>query len=484
MTNRTTDLELEHRRAIRARGRRARLVRAAALGVCLLGAWPGGAVRAADAVPGERWCGVPDGDGPAREIGRIEFAGNDVTRAAVLRRELAPRIGRTCSLDDVVDGVQSLMDLDLFRSVRAELVLARDAAVPPGGRAAGGRDGRPGVLVLRYVVREKFFFLAIPRLSRTSEGELRTGVQLRWDNFGGRLHELRITAERRREDDGRGRSGHVRSLDYRVPRFLGSRWGANVELAFEDRAVGFSREGRAFGEGRREAYRLGVGVARWLGSGDGVRGWRLHAGLGLEERTLALASGDTGPYTDGFDASVVVGVAKHALHRERYRRRGHELEASVRVAGAWTGSDFAYHRLDARWARYLPLEGGIRNLNVQLRLGLSDGAPFGEETYDIGGGETLRGVAPGRDVGDLLALVNVEYLDAFFTRPAWRRVLFLDVGNVHASGRFRPLAQNARLGAGLRYKLEALTRTDLRLDVAWDPDDGRVVTYVATDLTF
>ena len=452
-------------------------VRAGLLVVCLVGGAFVGTAFGADAVPGERWCGVPDGDGPARAIERIAFVGNDVTRRAVLLRELSQREGATCSLDDVVDGIQALMDLGLFRSVRAELALERAAD-------ERGADGRPGTLVLRYVVREKFFFLAVPRVSRTSDGELRTGFQLRWDNFTGRLHELRITAERRREDDGRGRSGHVRSLDYRVPRFLGSAWGADVELAAEDRAVGLARETRTFGEARRESYRVGLGVARWLGTSDGVRGWRLHAGLGVEDRTLASVAGETGPFTGGMDTSLVVGIARHALHRERYRRRGHAFETSLRVAGDWTGSDFAYHRLDARWARYLPLDGGFRNLNVQLRLGISDGAPFGEETYAIGGGETLRGVAPGRDVGDLLALLSVEYLDAFFTRPAWRRVLFVDAGNVHARNRFRPFAQNVRVGVGLRYKLEALTRTDLRLDVAWDPDDARAVTYVATSLTF
>jgi len=434
-----------------------------------------GPVAAADAVPGELWCGVPDGDGAARDIVRIAFVGNDVTRAAVLERELVQRIGTPCALDDVIDGIQSLTDLGLFRSVRAELALAA-ASVPANGARAG--------LVLRYIVREKLFFLAVPRISRTSGGELRTGLQLRWDNFAGRLHELRITSERRREDDGRGRAGDVHSIDYRVPRFLGSDWGADVELAVDDRSVGLARESTSFGEARRESYRVALGIARWLGTSDGVRGWRAQVGGAFEERELALSSGTRGPFLDGRDASVVFGVARHALHHERYRRVGHELKASFRLANAWLGSDFSYHRFDVRYAHYLPLSGGIRNLNVQARLGVSDGAPFGTEAYSIGGGELLRGVAPGRDVGDVLTLVNVELLDAFFTRPQWRRVAFIDIGNVHPKERVRPLAQNVRIGIGLRYKLEALTRTDLRVDVAWDTDRGRAATYLATSVTF
>jgi len=459
----------------------------------------GGPLRAADAVPGERWCGVPDGDGIVRAVDRIEFAGNRVTRPEIMLREVPQQVGERCSLDAVIDGIQRLMNLDLFRSIRVELDLEQTVGRevgreverkvgrgtgPGAGSRAGTRDATDGTLVLRFIVREKFFFFALPRLSRTSDGELRTGLQLRWDNFTGRLHEVRITAERRQEDDGRGRSGFVRRLDYLVPRFLGSDWGASLSLAAEERQVGFGRESAVFGEGRREVHRLGLGVARWLGGSDGVQGWSAQVGLGIEARELTVDEGDSGPYEGGFDASVGVGLGYREVHRESYRRRGQELELGITAAGKWSGSDFAYHRFDLRYTRYVPLRGGLRNLNVRAKFGVSDGAPFGEDTYSIGGGEQLRGIAPGRDVGDLLALVNVEYLQAFFTRPAWRWVVFGDIGNVHPKGRFRLLAQNARVGVGLRYKLRALSRTDLRLDLGWDADRGKVVTYVATSVTF
>ena len=114
----------------------------------------------------------------AREVGRIEFAGNRVTRPEVLARELTQRRGEICSLDDVIDGIQSLMDLGLFRSVRAELELERRPFAVGGGGSAGE------VLVLRYIVREKLFFLAIPRLSRTSDGEL-SFIRRLFGNIGG-----------------------------------------------------------------------------------------------------------------------------------------------------------------------------------------------------------------------------------------------------------------------------------------------------------
>lgn len=426
---------------------------------------------AADAIPGEQYCDVPDGDGLERNVDRIEFDGNNVTRPAIMERELAQRVGDPCSLDRVVDGVQALMDLDLFRSVRASLVLEPS----PFGNET---------LVLRYTVREKIFFLAIPRLSRTSDAELRTGLQLRWDNFGGRLHELKFTAERRQEDDGRGRDGYVNSLEYRVPRFLGSDYGLDLDLASERRQTGFSRESLSFGEGQRESRRFGLGVARWLESGGGIGGLRLVAGVAFESRELEVTRGSTGPHTGGFDSRVSIGLENRQVHRDEYRRHGHATRVRLQAAGAWSGSDFSYHRADLRVSRYLPFGSGFRNLNLQFRLGVSDRAPFGGDTYGIGGGEVMRGVAPGRDKGDMLVLLNVEYLSAFFTRPAWRWVFFVDIGNVYPIRRPALLEQNLRSGLGLRYKLRALTRTDLRLDLAWDPDADKLRTYVATSLTF
>lgn len=428
-------------------------------------------LQAADAVPGEQYCDVPDGEGRERPIGRIEFVGNRVTRPEIMRRELAHTVGDLCSLDQIFEGVQGLMDLDLFRSVRAELDLQN---MPFAGET----------LVLRYRVREKIFFLAIPRVSRTADAELRTGLQLRWDNFAGRLHELRVTAERRQEDDGRGRDGFVNSVDYSVPRFLGSNYGIDIEVAAERRQVGYGREDVSFGEGRRSSRRIGVGVARWLGATSGIGGLRVVAGATVEDRTLDVSAGDSGPFRGGFDASVSFGIENRQVHRDEFRRRGHESSLRVRAAGNWSGSDFSYHRADLRLGWFRPLANGIRNLNVQLRFGISDRAPFGEETYQIGGGENLRGVAPGRDSGDLMALANVEYLSAFFTRPAWRWVAFFDIGNVYPKRRPALLEQNIRAGLGLRYKLRALSRTDLRLDVAWDPDQDRLLSYVATSLTF
>ena len=414
--------------------------------------------HSADEIPGADECRQP--------IHSIRFSGNTVTRPEVMQRELGFDTGSICALDAVIDGIQSIMDLGLFRSVRAELQLEN------------------GQLDVRYVVLEKFYFLAIPRVSRTSDGELRGGLQLRWDNFTGRLHQLKITSEKRQEEDGRGRSGFVHSVEYEVPRFFGSDHGLAVELSSERRQTELSRDGQLFGESVRESTLLDVEFARWINQSTGVRGLRYFGGFRFHRRHHDIRQGEIGPFSGGTDVSLKLGFENRLLRVETYRRQGLVFGGAVHIASPATGSDFRYHRADAFIKYYHPLLGGLRNINVQARIGWSDGAPFGERTYAIGGGELLRGIEPANRSGDILTLLNGEYLSAFFAYPNWRWVVFADIGNTFLRDSVHLHQQAVRGGLGLRWKLQALTNTDLRIDVAWDAEQKKPQTYVSTRLTF
>jgi len=424
----------------------ASLIRLLSIGACMLASWcVAGVAVGADAIPGEQYCDT-------HPVSSISFAGNDVTRPQVMLRESVQTVGAPCSLDDIIDSVQNIMDLGLFRSVRAELQLLDEK------------------LDVRYIVVEKFFFLALPRFSRTSDGELRAGLQLRWDNFLGRLHELRLTSEKRQEDNGQGRSGFVHSVDYDVPRFFGSDYGLAVSAGAARRQVELSQDQVLYGEALRRSNSLDVRLARWINRNEGVQGLKYFGGARIANREFSMREGDTGPFTEGLDISVVIGAENRELHLETYRRRGLVYGAGVRVGMPAIGSDFRYHRADAYVRWYQPLANGLRNINVHARLGR--------------GADVLRGMPPGRHTGDVLTLVNVEYLSAFFAYPNWRRVLFADLGNVYLKDKVNPLDQFLRVGVGLRWKIAALTNTDLRLDAAWDADAQRFRSYVGTRLTF
>jgi len=449
--------------------------------------------HAADEVPNAELC--------SGDVAAIRFEGNRVTRAQVMARELPQRTGMPCVLDDVIDGLTRLEDLGLFRSVRVELhpLPSSDRARAMQLRVPSRHDGTaielqelpnvPGQLLeVRYVVREKFFFLGLPRVSRTSDGEVRAGVSLEWSNFLGRLHEMKLTSEWRQEDDGQGRGGFVHSLDYDVPRFLGSDNGVGVRLGIADRQVGFQADAGAeresVGEGQLASFRLGVTLASWLSERDGVQGLRLFYGAALEHRDYTLEQGVAGDTVGGTDLGWRVGLEHRAVHRDRYRRRGTRTGAAFSFANRQLGSDFDWHRVDGWLAWYHPVGSGLDNLNLSLSAGVSENAPFGDRFYAIGGGEILRGVQKGQREGDVRLLLNVEYLRASLLRPALRWVVFADAGNAWPIDAVEVDDVLVRGGIGARYKLEALSRRDLRIDLAWDPQEARVVPYLSTQLTF
>lgn len=423
---------------------------------CLCGT--SGSAQAADAIPGEQWCD--------RELHEIRFVGNKVTRAQVIERELVQKAGQACSLDDIIDGLQNIMDLGLFKTTRAELNLV---------------DGQ---LTLSYIVAEKIFFLPLPRLSRTSDGEVRMGGQLRWDNFLGRLHQLKLTSEKRQEDEGRGRAGFVHSIDYNVPRFFGSRYGMSIDATVERRNAELSRDGVVYGETLRKSRRASLRLTRWANDSLGISGLSYFGGAGFEMRDYEMRTGGKGPFSDGHNLALAAGFAVQRVHQEAYRRRGHYFGGSMAVADKVLGADFRYVRLDAEGRWYLPLTRPQTNLNIWARLSWSDSAPFGERSYQIGGGELLRGMQSGAHTGNILTLLNVEYLSGFFAYPEWRWLVFMDAGNVYLQDDVDLFRQHVRGGIGLRRKVEALTNADLRLDLAWDPDEGKVKPYLSTSLTF
>ncbi len=419
--------------------------------------WAGVAVSA-DAIPGEEYCD--------RTIDSIVFSGNKVTRRQVLLREIDQQINTPCSIDQIVDSTQGIMDLGLFKSVYAELALKDDG------------------LQLQFTVKEKLYFLLLPRVSRTSDAEIRGGAQLRFDNFQGRMHEMRITSERRKENDGEGPGGYVHRLGYNVPRFFGSDYGFGFDLGSDRRQINLAVDGTELGQAQSQTQTIRLQFSRWLNQSRGVQGRRYFFGVQFATRKLDMLSGRPGPYRGGDDLSLTVGLEDKQVHQDAFRRRGTVVGASLTAANLSAGSDFEYTRADAYAKAYIPLANGIRNLNVQARLGISDGAAFGENSYGIGGGEKLRGLQPGSRSGDLMALVNVEYLHALFDHPQFRMAVFTDIGDVYKNRSVNLSKMQVRSGVGIRLKLLNFSNTDVRVDVAWDSDRERLQTYVSSNLTF
>jgi len=414
---------------------------------------------AADRIDGEEFCTGPVAD--------VEFSGNDTTRNRVLLEQLRFAPGDECSLDALIDGIQSIMDLGLFRRVLVSI---------PSGQPK---------LVVSYQVVEKYYFFPLPRFSRTSDGELRLGGQLRWDNFRGLNHQIKLTSERREEDDGRGPGGQHHELEYRIPRFLGSDFGLSTEIEHRRQRKELVQDGVDYGFANGVDNTFKLQLSRWFNQGGVTRGTRFRFGIRLQRRSLDMIDGELGPFKDGFDAVFNVGLESRDVHDDLFRLRGRVAGINVQLAFDELGSDFDYNRIDVYYRRYKPLSGlNLRNLNYQLRIGISNEGPFGERHFSLGGGEKMRGMQTGYRTGDLMMLANIEYLAALPSNQALRGVLFADIGNVYRHNDFNPFKHRLGLGAGIRWKLLRFSNTDLRFDAAWDNRERKLRYYFSTDLTF
>jgi outer membrane protein assembly factor BamA len=110
---------------------------------------------------------------------------------------------------------------------------------------------------------------------------------------------------------------------------------------------------------------------------------------------------------------------------------------------------------------------------------------FGEPAFDLGGASGLRGYPRERVEGDAFVVANLEFITPISRLDALRGVVFADAGSVLGEPDETGLVTSA--GVGLRAKLRAFVRVDLRLDVAHGFDgsrEGQTRVYAGSEATF
>lgn len=401
------------------------------------------------------------------KIGQIIFSGNASTKESVFRQEMQFAEGSFCSIKDILEARQNIMDLGIFSAVKPSLLM---------------QDRK---LVLRYHVKEKHYILPLPRISRTSDGEIRLGVQLRMDNFAGLNHQLRLTSEKHAEDDGAGRTGFEHSFGYNVPRFYNSRYGMSFDIVHLEKQYQLKRDGIVYGESDRSSDKIVLGLNRRRSTKGGFSGWKNNFLFSYEIRGHKLKEGEMGPFEEGQNLIIGAGVNYDDVHLEKYRRRGFILGGDLSFGLDILGGDYHYERFDAYYRAYTPIEAEtLTNINYNVQIGISNGTPFGERAFSLGSGETLRGLAGRTLDGDVRLLMNMEYLSALKINPAIRWVVFWDIANIFPRWEFKPARTENGLGAGLRWKIVSFVKLDLRMDYAFSLSEKRGYAYFATRLNF
>lgn len=425
------------------------------LGVLLL--LLAGAVHAAD--PGVRVDDV---------IGEIRFVNNKTTRPQIMLQEMLVHAGDPVDTQRIERSRQAIMDLGLFKSVRAELL--------PGPR------GR----ILEITVDERYYILPLPKLSRSGEGDVSYGAEVTWHNVAGLNQTLEIGYKNKDyASDSDVESEKNLTLNYTYPRVHGSFY--NLDVSAKDmRQVRDITDAGATGRYEQDAKSLGFSVSRWLRSEGPSAGWRAAGGLRWEDRNYQIVSGTPGLREDGRVVAAAGSVEYTDVHDYLYSRGGHNYgyEMELGVPGLGSDQSFSVHRL--YYQTYLPVfDWPHSNLNLRFQLGSGNTRVFGEDIWDIGSSTLLRGYDRDTIKGNAFVLANAELLVPLFGHAPLRGVIFADIGNAYPSfGKIDLGDLKASAGLGLRWKLKSFVNVTLRVDAAYAFDTGETKIYAGTKETF
>ena len=341
-------------------------------------------------------------------ISAIQFEGNVVTQDTTLLQRLNVRAGAPCSKVALEAGRQAIMNTGLFKSVEAVF--------------------DPQTSAVRFILEERIYRFLLPRLSRSADGDLKFGGQLRFDNVMGRNHKMRITA-RREEGSGTGGKGNSLSARYDIPRFFNSNFGLVMSVAGRRQIEPSVVDTNIVGEVKRREYGASILISRYLQRQASLQGWKIDLGVVTATRDYRVLSGEIGSLVSGVTTELRLAGTFNAVQLEEYRRRGTEYGVELAAARASIAGDFNYTRINLFYRGYLPLENTrvLENLNYQIRLGGATDGAFGEASYRVGGSRSLRGFDKNLLRGNNMAVVNGEYLRSIAGKPRLRWAVISDL---------------------------------------------------------
>jgi len=387
-------------------------------------------------------------------INNIQYKGNEITQPSVLNREIYIAPGDEFNILLIEKSRQAIMDLGLFKSVHYYLEENYTTLT------ANPNSSQVDVV---FVVEEKYYLLVIPRL-KVNDDEIHVGIQLKWDNVFGLNHETRMLAEDRGSTSGISESRY--SFNYFYPNWNNSSY--NIDLTLQaDNDVDDSA-----GLIDRQDDIIKFAVSRWLNERGRNRGW--FAGVSVLYQARLFEDMIVNADSEKIDA-VVLGVdaGYRNINSFEFNRGGksygYKLDWSHDTLGS--ESEFTKHLL--YYISYYRFDNyPASNLNVQMQIGHSNEQFLGEDAFSLGSSDDLRGYENNRFTGNTMFLTNFEYMFPQSDYPVIRYVTFIDIGNTYdqLSDIFHQ-ALNVGAGFGLRWKIRAFVKLDLRADVGYGFED-------------
>ncbi len=393
------------------------------------------------------------------QVEAIRIVGNNVTKPEVIERELAVAVGDTLTPELLDNSRQSVQNLGLFRDVRIDL--------EPTGAVAGD----PVTMVVH--VREKRYFLPIPRVDTSSDLDYTYGAQLLWSNVWGLNHRFSAYFEQTEYNDDRNRDSSTSArISYIAPYLGGSNFGSRLlidqtEQDTIDRRDPDQDDPRTFQETFHRLELLGTLDLRHERP---RRGWIVGSGLLWQNQK---AAGPQAPASDGA-ATALVGIASYDdMDFNFYSSTGRRFNSRMEVAFDGVASRYGYERLQFDYRDYRQL-GRTPHQTVHLLVGGGSvtGGPRSRNNFSLGGSSQLRGYDSDAIEGDSYWYVAGEYL-----RPIrWDWLRLLAVAEVGSARRNVFGEHNkelyASVGLGVRARISWFVDIDIELGIAMPLIDG------------
>lgn len=403
-------------------------------------------------------------------IDEIRFAGNKVTRPDTMLQEMTFKAGDRTDRVAIEESRQAMMNLGIFKEVRAEVV-------PVDGRT-----------VLTIEVVEKRYLLPLPRLNRNADGDISYGAQMRLDNAFGRNQQIKATYEDTKAASGDASESSEISGEFRYPRVQGSPYGLTFGTRWQQRLVDANREGYPGVVYDLDSKSASFSVSRLLKTGGPSVGWSASTGLNWSRNLFD----NLGPIPSSLHANRrqvgwQVGAGFSDVRDYLYSRAGNSYGYSLNLGVPALGSDTFYYMHHIYLRKYsLITERPHVNLDYQLQFGLGSVEDSnGLGNYSLGGASTLRGYPRNSINGNAFVLGNLEYRQPLFGLKEFRGVMFFDAGNAYISGSDIDLLDlKTSIGIGLRYNVTTFVNVQLRLDYGYALNTGDSKGYGGSDEAF
>ncbi|VAW65487.1 hypothetical protein MNBD_GAMMA10-1711 [hydrothermal vent metagenome] len=390
----------------------------------------------------------------------ISYQGNHATQASVMNREIYIVPGDVYNEAAVEKSRQAIMDLGLFKKVHYYIeenysVTDTDTDVDADVEAVDS------YIEIIFVVKEKYYFYVLPKI-KLDDNEVFYGAQLTWDNAWGLNHSLKARYENR--GSTAGVDERKNSLKYAWPNINGGTYNLDFQLQSSN-AVDEADENNLVD---RQDETFQIGVSRWLNEQGRNKGWFMGASVLYQQRFNDVLSGDL--LSESIEATALgISAGYKNLKEYEYNRGGKSFSYALDWSDESIGSGSEYVRYKLAYRSYYRLDNSpYKNINVQTQFGHSNNKILGKYAFSLGSRTDLRGYENSRFNGNVMLLVNVEYMFPHPRHPIVRYVYFADIGNAYENSRdilHEPL--NVGAGVGMRWKVRSLVNIDLRVDLGY-----------------